>query len=420
MKKHPALLLFTHMYPFGEGENFLNEELPYLLNYFNEIILIPNQLGTFQRRIPKGVRVETGFAKSLEGNRFKKICKRLIAAFTSQATYQELAANPSIFLKPACLRILIYFTSQSEFYYAWLNDYLKINPSHANALFYTYWLHIQCHSIALLKKRKCPGLKLISRAHSYEIYLEDYPPCYLPFRKEDLPFINQIYTISHHGKERLLKEYESSIQSISTAPLGVRDPGFLNPHPESNTLSLVSTSALVPLKRINLIIDGLQQFCDKQPGRKLIWNHFGGGELADDLHRYAQKKLGSRIDWKFHGQVSSEQLLTFYQTTPIDLFINTSATEGIPVSIMEAISCGIPVIATDVGAVSEIVNTNTGLLLNTDPSPSEIAQAIAKLTHDKSQLKTLRMNAHNYWKEHYHAEKNYGGFAQKIHREAAQ
>ena len=45
---------------------------------------------------------------------------------------------------------------------------------------------------------------------------------------------------------------------------------------------------------------------------------------------------------------------------PVDLFLTVSANEGIPVSIMEAQSFGIPVIATDVGGISEIVNNVNG------------------------------------------------------------
>ena len=46
-----------------------------------------------------------------------------------------------------------------------------------------------------------------------------------------------------------------------------------------------------------------------------------------------------------------------------DLFVNMSLSEGIPVSIMEAISFGIPIIATNVGGNAEIVNDETGVLI---------------------------------------------------------
>jgi len=42
-------------------------------------------------------------------------------------------------------------------------------------------------------------------------------------------------------------------------------------------------------------------------------------------------------------------VLNYYASNPVDVFINTSSSEGLPVSIMEAMSFGIPVIATNVG-----------------------------------------------------------------------
>ena len=58
------------------------------------------------------------------------------------------------------------------------------------------------------------------------------------------------------------------------------------------------------------------------------------------------------------------------------MFINVSSTEGIPVSIMEAMSFGIPVIATAVGGTPEIVNNENGYLLSKDPSAKELAEVI--------------------------------------------
>ncbi len=56
------------------------------------------------------------------------------------------------------------------------------------------------------------------------------------------------------------------------------------------------------------------------------------------------------------GYGSIDDLMLFFKENSVDLFINASITEGTPVSIMEAISCGIPIIATDVGGNPEIVS----------------------------------------------------------------
>ena len=51
-------------------------------------------------------------------------------------------------------------------------------------------------------------------------------------------------------------------------------------------------------------------------------------------------------------------------------------TEGIPVSLVEALSYGIPIIATDVGGNSEVCDSQVGILLSSDPSAEEVKESI--------------------------------------------
>ena len=66
-----------------------------------------------------------------------------------------------------------------------------------------------------------------------------------------------------------------------------------------------------------------------------------------------------------------------------DLFLSTSLNEGVPYSLVEVQSCGIPVVAVDVGSVSEVVtHETTGFL--TPPEPEALASAIVELLHDQT------------------------------------
>ena len=83
---------------------------------------------------------------------------------------------------------------------------------------------------------------------------------------------------------------------------------------------------------------------------------------------------------------------------------------------MEAMSFGIPAIATIVGGVSEIVTHEVnGILLTPNPTSEEIATAIkqtAKL--NEIQKTALRQNAYNTWNEKFNADKNYSNFVSEI------
>jgi len=73
---------------------------------------------------------------------------------------------------------------------------------------------------------------------------------------------------------------------------------------------------------------------------------------------------------------------------------------------MEAISLDVPVVATNVGGTGEIVNDETGKLVNENPTPKEVAQAIVAVFDNR-----LQYRPREFWLQNYVAEKNYTKFA---------
>jgi glycosyltransferase involved in cell wall biosynthesis len=113
----------------------------------------------------------------------------------------------------------------------------------------------------------------------------------------------------------------------------------------------------------------------------------------------------------------NKEILSYYKNNSVDLFLNLSSSEGLPVSIMEAISFGIPVIATDVGGTKDIVNSKNGALLNADPSVEEVAEKIKSIIEmNKEDFEKLKENAVKIFNEKVNAKKNYSEFIEKINR----
>jgi glycosyltransferase involved in cell wall biosynthesis len=106
--------------------------------------------------------------------------------------------------------------------------------------------------------------------------------------------------------------------------------------------------------------------------------------------------------------------MQYYQDFPVDVFVNVSSTEGVPVSIQEAISCGIPVIATAVGGNPEIVSEQNGILLSPDPQPDEIAAALLKIWDDPALAGRLRRGSRQVWQTSYNAQVNFRVFAERL------
>ena len=148
------------------------------------------------------------------------------------------------------------------------------------------------------------------------------------------------------------------------------------------------------------------------------WTHIGGEKTAvSEILKFADSILKDRknIKYIFKGYLSNDDFNEYYKQEPIDCFINVSFSEGVPVSIMEALSFGIPVIATNVGGVSELVNSSNGFLLSPNPSIEEISSAIQKYRDlDQSDKLLFRKNAYDTWDRSYNAEKNYRMFADQL------
>ena len=84
---------------------------------------------------------------------------------------------------------------------------------------------------------------------------------------------------------------------------------------------------------------------------------------------------------------------------------------------MEALSAGIPALATNVGGTAEAVNSKNGFLIPADFDCRNVAQIIDDyLNLPISEQNVYRQNAYDFWKENYDAAKNYAVFLQHIEK----
>ncbi|MEE0980943.1 MAG: glycosyltransferase, partial [Acutalibacteraceae bacterium] len=148
---------------------------------------------------------------------------------------------------------------------------------------------------------------------------------------------------------------------------------------------------------------------------KIRWTHIGDGGTMQKVKAVCDEKLGF-MEVNLVGQVSNQQVKDFYRNEKVDLFVNASTTEGLPVSMMEAISFSIPVVATDVGGVGEIIKDGyNGLLVSSDFTDEELAEKIRKIINSsKEERINMRRNARDFWENNFDAQKNFSQFAKEI------
>ncbi|MDO4189559.1 MAG: glycosyltransferase, partial [Lachnospiraceae bacterium] len=105
---------------------------------------------------------------------------------------------------------------------------------------------------------------------------------------------------------------------------------------------------------------------------------------------------------------------SYYFENSIDAFILTSNTEGNPVSVIEAMSFGIPIISTNICNMPNLVSDN-GLLISENPDPYELSDAITRLSRmSKDDVSKMRIASRNRWEKEYKAENNCREFAMEL------
>ena len=124
----------------------------------------------------------------------------------------------------------------------------------------------------------------------------------------------------------------------------------------------------------------------------------GNGPLERHL-----KKLVSTFNLErnflFAGNINHNTLLKYYQNATV--YVLPSYREGLPTTLLEAMSCGLPVVATAISGISDVIDDyKTGLLVPTN-SPEKLANAILMLIEDSKLRGEIASNARNMFRNTY-------------------
>lgn len=408
------LLLFTASYPFDGGaeQTFLHTEIQHLRNTFDRVVLVPRKRVGSLLPIAESVAVDESYSALLDNvNPLVAISNILF----SKLIFSDFLARPSLLLYPQAIKRLASFAAGAQLTRNWVMNWIAENKADpADCIFYTYWFDQAALGIGLAKQRY-PQIRLVSRVHGYDLYEEFYyNPPYWPCRPRALTLMDRLFPDSDAGLRYLKDRYPDYSSRYETALLGVTDPGFINPPSDDSVFRIVSCSMLEPVKRVDLILEGIKTAAAQRPDQRFEWHHIGNGSRRPELQKLADESFPPNAKGYLPGYINKQVLMSFYRETPSDLFINASETEGTPVAVMEAVSCGIPVIATAVGGNTEIVGKRNGLLLDENPTPLCIAEAIFKLLDDPEAADAMREGSRKVWMERYNADSNYAAFAERL------
>ena len=158
-------------------------------------------------------------------------------------------------------------------------------------------------------------------------------------------------------------------------------------------------------KGIHLLIHAFSEIMKQFHNVKLV---IVGGEVSGDMNsvNYSKKIKDTAAQFSkekiiFTGKIKREEIGKFYLLADI-LAIPSIVREGLPLVVLEAMACGIPVIASDRGGLPEVIDNNTtGLIVNDIENIRNLKEAIIKLITDENLRDSLGRNAHNCVKDNY-------------------
>lgn len=409
-----VLILISGAFPFQKGEEFLLQETAYY-DTFKKVYIIPIAANDFstEKSISKDITVYRLKTVASE-NPVKKLAGCALAYFGSDAIEEIRNLKESGRYSIASLRQALvdsYKVASVKDEILGIVAEIRRKYKDDNIIVYSYWMGIHAKMATEIKKA-FPEIKIITRCHGGDIYEYRYKTNYIPFRKTIFEIEDAIFTISENGKQYLEETYKAIKPPIIVSRLGTNQKNERSAISNASGLNIVSCSYCIPLKRIELIIKALAGIKE----RGISWTHIGNGSEFETLKQLAADTIPENIHYEFMGYVQNSKVQELYSNGKFNLFVNVSETEGIPVSIMEAMSYGMPVIATDVGGVPEMVEEGrNGFLLPKNFDTDQLRNCIINLLHmSPLDYSFMSEKSHEIWEDKFHAEKNYTEFIKML------
>lgn len=400
MSARNTLILLTEDYPFGISErSFLKEEINHLSSAFESVYIFPIRAGNeVLFDLPKNVYTSSKLAEALlHVNRKAKFGGITSSDFIGEAI--------RLFFKPKKVKLALAKSIAAEVIKDFLRENIKRQSS--DTVFYSYWYNESALAISSLQQ-KDPSLRTVSRCHNFDLYGNEENAYYVPYQKIILQRLTKVFPVSQDGADFLNDKFQSTVEPRY---LGVLDPNFTNYGSNDQVIRLLSCAYMVYRKRLDIIARGLVCFCNSNKDQKILWTHIGDGPEFESVNNLLKDKP-ENLDVEFKGSLSNEAVLEFYKSNPVDLFINTSDKEGTPVSIMEAISYGVPIMVSGFGGNKEVAEKGAGLLLPVNSGPEDFSIVLSQfISSDRQKLGKLSKRV---WDLGYNSERNYIRFSKEL------
>lgn len=180
----------------------------------------------------------------------------------------------------------------------------------------------------------------------------------------------------------------------------------------SGPIQIICTRGFKEIYNNQYIIDCLSKIdFSKLPETKLVFT--SAGPLLENIKEYTStiQNIAFKENIVFLGGVSDFELLSYLQNSQI--YISTSKSDGASTSLMEALSCGLYPILSDIPANREWINNENGALISLEDAET-VAEKIQDIILNIEQLENVKKQNRNMILNIANAKKNIGVFTEKI------
>lgn len=231
-----------------------------------------------------------------------------------------------------------------------------------------------------------------------DVFWSKLPWIYFKVEKYILSFMDCIYSVSQESVDYYCLQYPKLVNRIHFLPTWVDRDIFQPSHEpkiairqtlgfsENNSKGkwILFVGRLQEQKAPHRLLDVFRDYTRKDNNARLIL--VGEGNLKDKIEeRIKVNHLEGRV--LLLNGMPQNRLIRFYQAA--DMLLLTSNYEGMPICILEALACGLPVVSTDVGEVRRVIKNGYS---------GEVANSFA-LEHIRNAVEKVLSHPDNYLKE---------------------
>ena len=404
------LVILTYCFPYLGGEQFIESEVQFWTETgFDHVYLIPEITTEQVRFYPEQVNLVQRPPMPTSAKIYMLFLIFFYALFWRELAYLIKNGKLNYENLTNMVKAVIHTTLR-------IKQLKKVFKQIDGDLFiYTYWNDIDFYASCELKQQGIVH-QVISRTHGFDCYEERRSMCYMPLKRKYHAHADQIFVLSESARQYFYKRYRYNLDKLSVSRLGVQIPDQQKSYQrDDNAIRVLSISNCIFGKRVDRIVDALHRYSLKHQ-KNIAWTHIGNGVLLDELKARSQKYMleNPYLKVNFLGLLPNVEVKQHMIEHDYDLFINASLSEGVPVSIMESMSYGIPAIAPAVGGIPDMVKTHeTGYLLSACPNIDDFVTAIDAV-YNSPNYEQYRANSYHLVENNYNCVNNYRYFIQQL------